>query len=485
MENKQIRTRFAPSPTGFLHLGSMRTALYNYLFAKKNGGVFYLRIEDTDQNRLVEKAKENMLETLEACGITPDETFENPGEFGPYIQSERLPLYKEYVDKMLAEGKAYYCFCTPERLDELRTLQQKNKQPTKYDRKCLHLTPEEVKAKIDAGEKYVIRFKIPDDREVIVDDLVRGEVRFNSNEIDDQVLMKSDGFPTYHLAHAVDDHLMQTTHVIRGEEWLPSTPKHLLLFEALGFEAPRYAHLALMLNPDKSKLSKRQGDVNVEDYLAKGYLPEAIVNFVALCGWHPSRSEKEIFSMEELINDFELANVQKAGAVCDLEKAKWFNREHLKTMDPERLRAMVLATLPTEWNADTDPLLDAKIKTMQERIYLVSEAPENLEFYYKFVPNIAILPHKKFCPEIADVKKALTDFQTFLETVPEEKWNETDLQEMGIAWIKDNDYKNGQILWPYRAALTGLEQSPNPFEVSGALGRAESLRRLAKILNQI
>ena len=414
-KSKKIRTRFAPSPTGFLHLGGLRTALYNYLFAKKNKGVCFFRLEDTDQTRLVPEALETLLTTLKWCGIEFDENPEVGGPFAPYVQSQRLELYKKYADQLVAEGKAYYCFCTPERLDQLRTLQQKNKQPTKYDRKCLQLTKAEVDAKIKAGEPYVIRFKVPSDRIISVHDLVRGEVKFNTNEIDDQILLKSDGFPTYHLAHVVDDHLMETTHVIRGEEWLPSTPKHLLLFEAFGWEAPLYAHLSLMLNPDKSKLSKRQGDVAVEDYQKKGYLPEALLNFVALCGWHPGAgSEQEVFDMAGLIENFKLSEVQKAGAVCDLQKARWFNAQYLRKLPQAELAKLIRTHLPEAWQSDSDEALLAKVKTVQERIELIGDAPEALKFYFEWVlPTPEILVHKKFCPEIAEAQKILNELKPF------------------------------------------------------------------------
>lgn len=485
MNSKNIRTRFAPSPTGFLHLGGLRTALYNYLFAKKNGGVCFFRLEDTDQSRLVEDAMKNLIETLDWCGIDFEEGPEKGGEFGPYVQSQRLDLYKKYANQLLKEKKAYRCFCSSERIDQLRKLQQKNHQPTKYDRRCLHLSEEEIQAKVDAGEKYIVRFLIPDDRMIEVDDLIRGKVVFNSNEIDDQVLIKSDGFPTYHLAHVVDDYLMKTTHIIRGEEWLPSTPKHVLLFEALGFEAPKYAHLPLMLNPDKSKLSKRQGDVAVEDYRKKGYLPEAILNFVAMCGWHPGEgSEQEVFTLEELIKEFDLDRVQKSGAVCDLNKSKWYNAEYLRKLPEEELAKLVREVLPESWKNDSDDVLIKKVKTVQERISLISEAEEALKFYYEWAPpKLETLVHKKFVPTLEDVKANLEKFIGFLEGF--EPWEEQAMQEASIAWIKENDLKNGSVLWPYRVAITGLENSPGPFEVSAALGKEETIKRAKKVLESL
>ena len=331
-----VRVRFAPSPTGYLHVGGLRTALYNYLFAKKHGGVFILRIEDTDRNRFVDGALESLIRSLENLGLHHDEgpyldgdTIVERGDHGPYIQSKRLDMYRHYADELLANGHAYHCFCTSERLEKLRADQTALKQAPRYDKQCLSLSKDEVKRRIEAGEPYVIRLDVAFERgEIVFHDLVRGQVKIHAKDIDDQVLMKSDGFPTYHLANVVDDHLMEISHVIRGEEWLPSTPKHILLYEAFGWEQPEFAHLPLLLNPDKSKLSKRQGDVAVEDYLRKGYLKEALINFVALLGWNPGQgSTQEVFSLEELTFAFDINHVHKAGAVFDLRKLDWLDRK--------------------------------------------------------------------------------------------------------------------------------------------------------------
>ncbi|NTW30945.1 MAG: glutamate--tRNA ligase, partial [Candidatus Moranbacteria bacterium] len=347
-----IRVRFAPSPTGFLHVGGLRTALYNYLFAKKNGGSFILRIEDTDKGRFVDGALESLIRSLEGIGVVPDEgvfLLDDPhvterdasrhseaypgvsevGSYGPYIQSERLPLYAEYAEKLITSGHAYRCFCSRERLDLIRERQIADHQASKYDKLCATLSNEEVARRMAAGEPSVIRLNVPEDRgDIVFHDLVRGDVCINAKNIDDQIIVKTDGYPTYHLASVVDDHLMEVTHVIRGEEWLPSTPKHILLYEAFGWEPPIFAHLTLLLNPDKSKLSKRQGDVAVEDYLTKGYLPEALINFVALLGWNPGQgSTKEVFSLSELAEVFDFAQVNKAGAVFDTRKLDWLNAQ--------------------------------------------------------------------------------------------------------------------------------------------------------------
>ena len=287
MISDEVRVRFAPSPTGFLHVGGLRTALFNYLFARNSGGKFILRIEDTDRARYVEGAVDNLITTLRWAGLDYDEGPVVGGDFGPYVQSERLAIYKKHVDVLLEKRVAYRCFCTPERLDAMRKEQEKKKLQPKYDRTCLSLSENEIEANLSAGKPYVVRLKVPDNVTIKFSDIIRGDVEFASERVDDQVLLKSDGYPTYHLANVVDDHLMNISHVIRGEEWLSSTPKHVLLYEAFGWELPKFAHLPLLLNPDRSKLSKRQGDVAVEDYRDKGYLKEALVNFVALLGWNP------------------------------------------------------------------------------------------------------------------------------------------------------------------------------------------------------
>jgi len=328
----KVRTRFAPSPTGFLHVGGLRTALYSYLFAKKNNGTFILRIEDTDQKRTVEGAVKNLIDTLNWAGLNFDE--------GPYIQSERLELYKKHAQQLINEGKAYYCFCSSEKLEASRQAQIAAKLPPAYDKHCRDLNPIESQKRVDAGEKFVIRMKVPLEGEISFTDIIRGEVTISCKNVDDQVLLKTDGFPTYHLAFVIDDHYMDITHIIRGEEWLSSAPKHIILFKYFGWEMPQMAHLPLLLNPDKSKLSKRQGDVAVEDYKAKGYLKEALINFVALLGWNPG-STKEIFTMEELIQEFSLERVGKSGSIFNVEKLNWFNQQHLRLKTDDQIIELI------------------------------------------------------------------------------------------------------------------------------------------------
>jgi len=326
----EVKVRFAPSPTGFLHVGGLRTALFNYLYAKKIGGKIILRIEDTDQTRKVENAVEDLLSTFESLNIQFDEGPNIGGCNGPYYQSQRLSFYEDHINILLKNGSAYPCFCTPERLDNIRKKLIEKKKTIKYDRHCLKLSKEEVHSQMNT-EQHVIRMRVPDDGEVIFYDAIRDKVSIKCDELDDQVLIKSDGYPTYHFANVVDDHFMEITHVMRGEEWLSSTPKHVLLYQFFDWKLPKFIHLPLLLNSDKSKLSKRQGDVAVGDYLQKGYLPEAILNFVALLGWHP-KNELEIFSLSELKKEFSLKRINKSGAVFDIEKLNWMNGQYLKKM---------------------------------------------------------------------------------------------------------------------------------------------------------
>ncbi len=481
-----MRTRFAPSPTGMLHIGGLRTALFAYLVAKQTKGSFLLRIEDTDQERSVEGAIENILRTLHWAGIPPDEgvLLENgvvvqKGSKGPYIQSERLGLYKKYADELLASGKAYPCFCTSDRLDRMRKDQQAHKQAPMYDRKCLGLSKEAVASRIAAGEKYVIRMEIPRSSAVTFTDDIRGFVSFEGETIDDQVLLKSDGFPTYHLAHVVDDHFMDIDIVIRGEEWLSSLPKHLLLFEYLGWKAPRYAHVPLLLNADRSKLSKRQGDVAAEDYQTKGYLPEALLNFLTLLGWNPG-TEQEMFSLAELIDAFSIERVSKAGAIFDHEKLDWIQGQWIRKLTPEeflgRIHPYLQKDLPA---ASVDPGILTKAILIQERLILLPEAPETLRFFYEeptVTMELLANPKQKLTPEL--VKEILPQLRSLLEGIDAKDWNRTTLEAQLRSLVETKGYKLGQVLWPLRAALTGRPYSPGAFEVAEALGKEKTLQRI-------
>ncbi|HEY6950972.1 MAG TPA: glutamate--tRNA ligase, partial [Bacteroidota bacterium] len=374
MEN-QVRVRFAPSPTGYLHVGGLRTALYNYLFARNQGGKFVLRIEDTDQSRKVEGAVENLIGTLDWTGVHYDEGPGRNGAYGPYIQSERLHTYREHADQLIQSGKAYYCFCTPERLEQVRKDQMAKKLDPRYDRHCRDLPSVESEKRKQTGEPHVIRMKVPLEGDMVFQDLIRGTITIAFKMLDDQVIIKSDGYPTYHLAVVVDDHLMAISHVIRGEEWLPSTPKHILLYQYFGWKLPVFAHLPLLLNPDKSKLSKRQGDVAVEDYRTKGYLKEAIINFVAFLGWNPG-DEREIFSLEQLVKEFSLDRVGKSGAVFNVEKLNWLNFQHLRLKpDPEVLSMLkeTMADSSIDAGQFSDAYLLSVITAMRERATFVKD----------------------------------------------------------------------------------------------------------------
>ncbi|MDD5624074.1 MAG: glutamate--tRNA ligase [Candidatus Peribacteraceae bacterium] len=481
-----MRTRFAPSPTGFLHVGGLRTALYAYLLAKQTKGKFLLRIEDTDQTRSVPGAIENILATLHWAGLHPDEgvmlrkgVVAQEGTKGPYIQSERVEIYRKFAAELLAKGHAYPCFCSPERLTKMREAQIAKKQAPMYDRHCLNLSKQEIAQRLEKGESHVLRLRIPRERTLTYEDEIRGAMQFKGHTVDDQVLLKSDGFPTYHLAHVVDDHLMEIDLVIRGEEWLSSTPKHLLLFEAFGWQPPRYAHVPLLLNKDKSKLSKRQGDVATEEYIREGYLPEALLNFLALLGWNPG-SEQEIFPLAELTEQFSLERVQKAGAIFDTEKLLWLQGQWMRRLSrqefAERIRPVVGERFP---DALRDSHFPARAALIQERLTFFKEAPAMLGFFYeepKVTVELLANPKQKVTPELLPkILRALTEI---CEATLDDEWTEDALKEKVSAKMKVEGLSQGQILWPLRAALTGLPYSPGAYEVAVALGRDTTLTRL-------
>ncbi|KAG0042092.1 Glutamyl-tRNA synthetase [Gryganskiella cystojenkinii] len=384
------RVRFAPSPTGYLHLGGLRTALYNYLLARQTGGACLLRIEDTDQTRFVPGATESLIRAFDWAGIKFDEGPGIGGPHEPYQQSKRLDLYAKHADELIEHGHAYRCFCSAERLSLVRLEAQKTGRTASYDRKCLNLSKEDSEKRMADGEPFVVRMKVPDGKTTIEDE-VHGKVEFPNKDVDDSVLMKSDGFPTYHLANVVDDHLMRITHVVRGMEWLSSAPKHVMLYKMFGWDTPKFAHVPLLLNPDKSKLSKRSGDVNVEDYKDKGYFPEAVVNFVALLGWHPGTTD-EIFNMDELTKAFSLKNIQVSNAVVLREKLDWINKMHLlrRAETPEGLKEMAAMIRP-KIETDLGPLshnhsdeyIAQVIETLKERIKNLNDVPELCGYYFK------------------------------------------------------------------------------------------------------
>lgn len=510
-------------------MGGLRTALYNYLYARKNNGTFILRIEDTDRKRLVEGAVESLLSTLKTMGLEYNEGPHKEGKFGPYIQSQRTDLYRKYAQKLLDDGKAYRCFCTPERLEEMREKQTAAKQAPMYDRACLNLSEQEIAKKLEAGEPHVIRQKIPHGQKLQFTDLVRGVVNFNTSTIDDQVLIKSDNFPTYHLANVVDDHLMEITHVIRGEEWLPSTPKHLLLYESLGWKPPTFSHIPLLLNKDKSKLSKRQGDVSVESYLEKGYSKEAIINFIALLGWHPgSGNEQEMFSIEELIKEFSIEKVHKAGAIFDLEKLDWFNYQWQKKIYHEQLIQQARKIEPTTeitQNQKGDPIFKFTAKEnektfMNKRAELllkmcekhlqktdvteeilnkalitaedkILKSPtlvnENIRFFFEISNyNPELFINEKMKVDSQTAKQSLKEGLTAIETIPTEDFGDMGkIQEHLLKVVEKMEIKNGQLLWPMRVALSGEQFSPGVFELIWVLGKDSSIKRLKTGLEKL
>ncbi|MBI5229936.1 MAG: glutamate--tRNA ligase [Candidatus Magasanikbacteria bacterium] len=487
---EKIRVRFAPSPTGYLHVGGMRTALYNYLFARKHNGTFILRIEDTDQTRKVEGVLEHLIRTLGAVGLNWDEgphlsgdIITEHGDFGPYIQSARTSIYRQYAEKLIESGSAYYCFCTAERLDSLRKRQQLNKLPTIYDRFCATQSDAYVAEKLASGAPYVIRLKMLQTGVTVFEDIVHGRVEFENKLIDDQVLLKSDGFPTYHLANVVDDHLMEISHVIRAEEWISSTPKHLTLYQAFGWKLPEYVHVPLLFNPDKSKLSKRQGDVAAEDYLQKGYLPEALINFLALLGWH-SGTDKELFTLDELVKEFDLKKVQKSGAIFSTQKLDWFNMQYIKRKPVGELAGLVkpylvsTGLIPADFN--NEAYLEAVVSLCKGRMKTLAEIVELADLFFKDISyDPLLLVWKKSTPDATRVY--LQALEEFVNRWTGE-WQSNFFERALMDFIKEKQWGNGDVLWPLRVALSGKQASPGPFEIARVIGKEHTSVRIQKAI---
>lgn len=449
-----------------------------------------LRIEDTDRERFVEGGTENMISSLQWAGITIEEGVSmdekgniiQKGECGPYIQSERLSIYQDYIKELLDKGHAYHCFCTKERLAELREYQEKNKLPTGYDGKCRDLSRREAEQRITGGENFVIRMKMPHEGVTIINDLVRGKVEFKNALVDDQVLIKADGFPTYHFAVVVDDHTMGVTHVTRSEEWLPSTPKHVALYHMFGWDVPEFAHLSLLVNEKKQKLSKRHGDVGVGDFKEKGYLPEALVNFVAFLGWNPG-TEQEIYSIKELEAEFDFDKVSKAAAVFNVEKLNWYNKQYMMAMETGELARRVAPYMVNHG------LLKKLPETEEEWTYLVSiielekgrattlrDFPEALSFIFaaKLEYEPELLVWKKSTRE--DARKKLELLREYLSQ--KDEWKREVLEPETLEWIKNQGFGVGDVLWPMRTALSGQKNSPGPFEIAAVLGKEKTLERV-------
>ena len=493
-----IRLRFAPSPTGFLHIGSLRTVLFDYLIAKTLGGKLILRIEDTDKKREVTGAVEGLINVLDWIGIKFDEGPHIAGQFGPYTQSERIEIYKEYTTALLKKGGAYHCFCTAERLTQVREQQQAEKKPPRYDRACRELTQAEVKKRIDSGEKFVIRQKMPLDGEIIVHDELRGDIKFMAADLDDQVLIKSDGMPTYQFANVVDDHLMKISHVLRGDEWLSSFPKNILLYQAFDWQAPKFIHLTLTLNKEGGKLSKRQGDVAVEDYRSKGYLPEAMLNFCVLQGWHPSASAKtpkektdEILNLDEMIEYFDYKDMGTSPAIFDIEKLDYFNGYYIRQMSLEKLAKLCLPfmgenlKLTKDIKKQSDSFMQKVIGLEQERLKKLSEIGELTKFFFmdELDYEAKLLIWKKLDQE--QVKENLQVIYDLLEKIADNDWLKENIEKDIVDYLKEKEFKVGDYLWPMRVALTGLSASPGPFEVAEVLGKAESLKRINQAIRKL
>jgi glutamyl-tRNA synthetase len=461
-----IRTRIAPSPTGKdVHIGSVATALMNFAWAKKNGGQFIIRIEDTDQSRLVPGGEAQMLKTLQELGIIADESPVVGGPYAPYRQSERLDVYKKYAVELVEKGKAYYCTCTAERLNDMRQQQQAEKKVPKYDRFCLH-RQDEVKKQIEEGMKYVVRLLIPE-TEIVFTDLIRGEVRFQSSNLDDQVLLKSDGFPTYHLGVVVDDHLMKITHVLRGEEWLPSTPKHIILYEAFGWEKPFFGHVSLLRNPDKSKLSKRKNPVWASEYIEKGIFPEALLNYLALMGWsHPEG--KEIFNLEEYVRVFDIKDIQTTAPVFDTTKLEWMNGEYIRNLQPGALYSQVIQYIGDSYDKI---IIEKSIPLVRERMKKLSDYLPLCDFLFN-KPTVYEVDLNKYKEMLSVVSTHLQSIDIFTA------------EQVGLVMgecAKQLGMKNSEFFMVLRVAIAGKKISPPLNESMVILGKEECLARLSGI----
>ncbi len=474
--SNEVRTRFAPSPTGYMHIGNLRTALYAYLLAKANDGKFILRIEDTDQERYVEGAVDVIYRTMADTGLIHDEGPDKDGGFGPYIQSERRGIYKEYAEKLVELGHAYYCFCDKERLEDLRQQQTVMKVPTKYDGLCSKLSKEEIEEKLKAGVPYVIRQKMPKYGKTTFHDEVFGEISVENAILDDNVLLKADGLPTYNFANVIDDHLMQISHIIRGSEYLSSTPKYNLLYEAFGWEIPKYVHVSPVMKDANNKLSKRHGDASYEDFIAKGYLKEAIVNYIALLGWAPG-DEREKFTIEELIEAFDVKGISKSPAIFDEKKLAWLNGEYIRELTPEKFHEMAL---PYYDGVITNPKIDLKevSELLQPRCEKLSDIPEQVDFFDKLPEyDNELYTHKKMKTNPENSLEALQAVLPVIEGI--EDWTKENIHDELIALVEKLELKNGRILWPVRVAVSGKAFTPGGgVELAYILGKDETINRI-------
>lgn len=468
-----VRTRMAPSPTGDIHIGSLRTALYAYAFAKKNNGKFILRIEDTDQKRLVEGSADRALKIFKDFGLVYDEGPDVGGDYGPYIQTERLDIYQKYIKELLDKNLAYYCFCTEERLTEMRKIQKAAKKVPKYDRHCLNLSPAEIQENLKKGIPYVIRMKIPDNETIVFNDLIRGQIKFNTNDIDDQVLIKSNGIPTYHFAVVVDDHLMKISHVIRAEEWISSTPKHILLYRFFGWEVPQIAHLTVLLDPTHSgKMSKRHGSVFAQQFLDDGYLPDAILNFLMLLGWNPG-TDQELFTLDEFIKEFSVEHLHKKAAIFDRKKLDYFNGLYIRQKSNEELFPYFRKFLPVA----SDEQIKILIPVLKDRLIKFSDLPDLTKFIFEDINyDKELLLKKGTSPELAiemltKTKELLSDFTNLVSRI----------QNL----VSTNAWNTGEFFMVFRVAICGSAFTPPVVECLPALGKEGTLRKIDIALQKL
>ncbi|PKM93474.1 MAG: glutamate--tRNA ligase [Firmicutes bacterium HGW-Firmicutes-1] len=485
MDNKKIRTRFAPSPTGRMHVGNLRTALYAYLITKHEGGDFLLRIEDTDQERFVEGALEIIYRTLKDTGLMHDEGPDRDGGVGPYVQSERNEqgIYLKYAKSLVEKGEAYYCFCSKERLEGLKTNLENDKEAFKYDKHCLSLSKKEIEDNLSNNLPFVIRQNNPIEGKTTFSDDIYGEITVDNSELDDMILMKSDGFPTYNFANVVDDHLMRITHIVRGNEYLASSPKYNRLYEAFGWDVPVYVHCPLITNEEHQKLSKRSGHSSYEDLLEQGFLTEAIVNYVALLGWSPGTNE-EIFSLKELIERFDYKNINKSPAVFDMKKFRWMNGEYIKNMPFEDFYKLALPEAKKVIKKDTLSL-EKIIALAQSRIEVLNEIPEQIDFF-EAIPqyDIELYNHKKMKTNPENSLESLEKILPLLEA--HEDWTIDALHELVLGYVSEQGMKNGLMLWPLRTVLSGKASTPGgAFDIADILGKEESIKRIKDGIEQL
>lgn len=477
----KIRTRFAPSPTGRMHVGNLRTALYEYLIAKHENGTFILRIEDTDQERYVPEALDIIYNTMKLTGLNHDEGPDKDGGYGPYVQSERMKsgVYLEYAKQLIEKGEAYYCFCTKERLESLRasSTTESGKEIAKYDKHCLHLSKEEIEKNLADGVPYVIRQNNPTEGTTTFHDAIYGDITVDNEELDDMILIKADGYPTYNFANVIDDHMMKITHVVRGNEYLSSAPKYNRLYEAFGWDIPEYVHCPIITDENHKKLAKRSGHASVEDLLEQGFLPEAIVNFVALLGWSPT-DDREIFSLKELEEVFDYHHISKSPAVFDITKAKWMNGEYIKAMDMDRYLEYALPVIKEVITKDYDLTKIAEL--VKTRIELFPEIKEKIDFFEELPEyDTAMYTHKKMKTNSENSLEVLKEMLPLFEA--QEDYSIPAIEALCKDYIAKKELKNGRVLWPLRTAVSGKQMTPGgAYEIMEILGKEESIARIKK-----